>query len=445
MLLDLARRARVALPHGSPLPEAAWRLRPRVILWVLALHAVGVFCFGVVQGFGVPHSLTEAAPLAVAAWLASQEWLSRRVRAGLATFGLLTASAVLVHLSGGLIEFHFHFFVMLFVITFYQDWATFLLAVAYVGVDHGVVGLLAPHAVYNHAEAWRSPLKWAGVHALFVAGAGVAAVANWRLTEKAQAGERELADQLAYHASHDTLTGMLNRREFERCVTEALVKSRTQHREHVLCLVDLDRFKIVNDTCGHVAGDTLLRQLTAVLQAGLRSGDSLARLGGDEFGILLESCPLDHGRARAEELREALARTRFVWEQRTFSVGASFGVVAVTAFTASVDEAVQAADAACYTAKGKGRNRVHVYQPQDGEFSRRQGESHWAGRVLAAIREHRLELFSQSIVPVGSGAPAGDFVELLLRLRDEDGSLVPPAAFLPAAERYDLLPAIDRW
>jgi hypothetical protein len=136
--------------------------------------------------------------LAVAAWLASRKRFDRRVRAGLATLGLLTSSAVLVHLSGGLIEFHFHFFVMLFVITFYQDWATFLLAITFVGIDHGVVGLLAPHAVYNHAAAWRSPLKWAGVHALFVAGASVAAVANWRLTEKAQAGERALADQLAY-------------------------------------------------------------------------------------------------------------------------------------------------------------------------------------------------------------------------------------------------------
>jgi diguanylate cyclase (GGDEF)-like protein len=168
---------------------------------------------------------------------------------------------------------------------------------------------------------------------------------------------------------------VLNRREFERCVTEVLAKSRTQHREHVLCLMDLDRFKIVNDTCGHVAGDSLLRQLTALLQAGLRSGDSLARLGGDEFGILLESCPLDRGRSLAEELREAVAQSRFGWEQRTFSVGASIGVVAITPFTASVDEVMRTADAACYTAKDKGRNRVHVYQPDDGELSRRQGES----------------------------------------------------------------------
>src|SRR6266540_2857405 len=281
MLVELAQRARGALPRGAPLPEVAWRQRHRVILWVLSLHAVGVFWFGVVRGFGPAHSLTEAAPPALSAWLASQEWLSRRVRAGLATFGLLSASAVLVHLSGGLIEFHFHFFVMLFVITLYQDWVTFLLAIAFVGIDHGVVGLIDPHAVYNHAAAWRSPLKWAGVHALFVAGASVAAVANWSLTEKAQAGERALADQLAYQASHDALTGVLNRREFER-------------------------FKIVNDTCGHVAGDTMLRQLTSVLQAGMRSGDSLARLGGDEFGILLESCPLERGRGRAGGRRRLL-------------------------------------------------------------------------------------------------------------------------------------------
>jgi diguanylate cyclase (GGDEF)-like protein len=445
MLLDLARRARGALPEGVPLPEQAWRQRHGVILWVLALHAGGVFWFGVVRGFGPAHSLVEAAPLALAAWLASLRWLSRRLRAGLATFGLLTASAVLVHLSGGLTEVHFHFFVMLFVITLYQDWATFLLAIAFVGVDHGVVGLLDPHAVYSHAEAWRSPLKWAGVHALFVAGASVAAAVNWGLTEKAQAGQRALADQLAYQASHDPLTGVLNRREFERCVGAALAKSRSQHLEHVLCLLDLDRFKIINDTCGHVAGDTLLRQLTTVLQNGLRSGDSLARLGGDEFGILLESCPLDRGRGIAEALREAVAETRFTWEQHTFSIGASFGVVAVTPYTASVDEAVRTADAACYTAKGKGRNRVHVHQPGDGELSRSQGESQWAGRILAAIREHRLELFYQTIVPVRMGGRAGEFVELLLRLRDEDGVLVPPGAFLPAAERYDLLPAIDRW
>jgi len=445
MLLDLVARVRGLLPQGSPLPEPSWRMRHRVILWVLILHAAGVFCFGLVRGFGSAHSLTEAAPLAVCAWLAGQERLGRRLRAGLATFGLLTASAVLVHLSGGLIEFHFHFFVVLFVITFYQDWFTFLLAIAYVGVDHAVVGVLAPQAVYNHAAAWRSPLKWAGVHALFVAGAAVAAVAKWRLTENAQAAERAMADQLAYHASHDPLTGVLNRREFERCLGEALTRSKTQHQEHVLCLVDLDRFKLVNDTCGHAAGDSLLRQLTGLLQAQLRSGDSLARLGGDEFGILLESCPLDRGLALADTLREAVAQCRFSWEQHTFSVGASIGVVPITPFSGDLDEVVQAADAACYAAKDTGRNRVHLYQPDDRELTRRQGESHWAGRILAAIDQDRLELYCQPIVPVTDHGPTGEFVELLLRLRDEDGALIPPGSFLPAAERYDLLPAIDRW
>jgi len=219
MVPDLVRRLRAVLPEGSPLPEQAWRLRHRVILWILALHAPTLGCYALVRGYGLGHSLVEVVPLVVLTWLASQGWLSRRVRAALATFGLLTASAVLVHLSGGLIESHFHFFVMLFVITFYQDWATFLLAIAYVVVDHGVVGVIAPHATYNHPAAWNNPVKWAGVHALFVAGASVAAVANWRLTERAQAAERAMADQLAYQASHDALTGLLNRREFERSAT----------------------------------------------------------------------------------------------------------------------------------------------------------------------------------------------------------------------------------
>jgi len=321
MVPDLARRLRAVLPEGSPLPEQAWRLRHRVILWILALHVPTLGCYALVRGYGLGHSLVEVVPLVVLTWLASQEWLSRRVRAALATFGLLTASAVLVHLSGGLIESHFHFFVMLFVITFYQDWATFLLAIAYVAVDHGVVGVIAPHATYNHPAAWNNPVKWAGVHALFVAGASVAAVANWRLTERAQAAERAMADQLAYQASHDALTGLLNRREFERCVNEALTRSKTQRLEHVLCFVDLDRFKIVNDTCGHAAGDTLLRQLAALFQHQVRSSDSLARLGGDEFGVLLTSYrSARHGpRSRAlgggVGLPHALGSRRCCWRR----------------------------------------------------------------------------------------------------------------------------------
>jgi len=445
MALDWVQRARRGLPAGHPLTDSAWRLRHRVILYVLMGHAMGVLAFALAQGRPLPQILLSAAPLGILTWLAGLRRLNRSVRACLATFGLLTASVVLVHLSGGLIELHFHFFVMLFVIVFYQDWATFLLAVGFVVAEHAVVGVLMPHAVYNHAAAWHSPVKWAGVHAIFVLGASVAAVLNWRLMEKAQVGERAMAGQLAHQANHDYLTGVLNRREFERRVTEALNRSRTRQQNHVLMMIDLDRFKIVNDTSGHLAGDSLLRQISMVLRAEIRSGDSLARLGGDEFGILLENCSLENATERAEALCAAVAQFRFVWGQRTFNIGASIGVAAITSLTASLDEAVQAVDAACYAAKDNGRNRIHVYRPDDDELGRRRGDSHTAGRVLAAIRENRLELYYQTIAPLNAASAVGSFVELLLRMRDEDGTLVSPGLFLPAAERYDLMPTVDRW
>jgi diguanylate cyclase (GGDEF)-like protein len=360
-----------------------------------------------------------------------------------ATLGLLTASAVLVHLSGGLIEFHFHFFVMLFVVTFYQDWATFLLAVVYVLVDHGVVGVISPRSLYDHPDAWASPVKWALVHALFIAAAGCAAVANWRLAERAQETERELVERLAYEASHDPLTGALNRREFEQCLAAAGERSGPDGTPYAVCVIDLDRFKIVNDTCGHAAGDALLRQLTLLIADALPGGARLARLGGDEFGLLVQGSP-DRAMAVAETVRSAVARHRFGWEQHIFMLGISIGVAPITSPAATVGELLQAADAACYAAKDRGRDRVHLYQPDDGDLATQHGNAQWAGRILAAIRENRLELHYQPIVPLAA-ADTGSFGEVLVRLRQPDGTLAYPGAFMPAAERYELMPAIDRW
>jgi diguanylate cyclase (GGDEF)-like protein len=449
------------LPAGRPLSEADWALRHRTILRVLHGHAVGVFFLGLFRGYPPAAAIAYALPLALLAWLAGLDRLDRRVRACLATTGLLTASAVLVQLSHGLIEMHFHFFVMLFVITFYQDWVTFLLAALYVVVDHGVVGVLAPHLLYNHADAWQHPVKWAIVHAAFITGAGIAAITNWRLVERAEAAQHELADRLAYQASHDPLTGALNRREFERRVGDALagwqcaaaaLDAAGAHAgpappappDEVVCVIDLDRFKIVNDTCGHAAGDALLRQVTALIEAQVRTSDSVARLGGDEFGILLSRCPAPRAMRRMEAVRAAVAAYRFGWEQHTFMIGASIGVAAATRLTGSLDELLRSADAACYAAKDKGRDRVHLYQPDDVDLARQQGNSHWAGRILAALEEGRLELHYQAIAPI-SAPRAGAYGELLLRLRQTDGTLAFPGAFLPAAERYSLLPAIDRW
>jgi diguanylate cyclase (GGDEF)-like protein/PAS domain S-box-containing protein len=257
---------------------------------------------------------------------------------------------------------------------------------------------------------------------------------------------RSLARRLAYQASHDPLTGLVNRREFEQRLAHSIEDARTTGVAHVCLYLDLDQFKVVNDTCGHPAGDELLRQIAAVLQPNLRASDALARLGGDEFGVLLEGCPLEQGREIAEALRRALRAFRFAWADRTFDVGASVGVVRVTAASGSVGAVLSAADVACYAAKDLGRNRVHVYEESDLDLARRRGEMQYVSRITEALAADRLVLHAQAIVPIADGAAAAPrAIEVLVRMREEDGSLVPPSAFLPAAERYNLMPALDRW
>jgi diguanylate cyclase (GGDEF)-like protein/PAS domain S-box-containing protein len=255
---------------------------------------------------------------------------------------------------------------------------------------------------------------------------------------------RRLARQLAYQASHDVLTGLINRREFELRLAQALQSARADGTEHALCYLDLDQFKVVNDTCGHMAGDQLLKQLTVLLRPRLRATDILARLGGDEFGVLLEGCPLAKARDIADGLRQTVREFRFVWQDKTFDVGVSLGVVPITADTIGVAEALSAADAACYVAKDRGRNRVYVYQPDDTALAKHHGEMEWAQRIARAIEAGRLCLYCQ---PIASLAPCDDLPlhEILVRLIDQRGELVPPMAFIPAAERYNVMAAVDRW
>lgn len=251
--------------------------------------------------------------------------------------------------------------------------------------------------------------------------------------------------RLRYQASHDTLTGLVNRREFESRLERALLGARQHGHVHTLCYLDLDQFKVVNDSCGHVAGDELLRQLSALLQSRVRERDTLARLGGDEFGVLLENCDLASAQPLAELLRQTVKDYRFSWHDRAFGVGVSIGMVEINRDSGDLSTLLSAADAACYAAKDRGRNRVHVYREQDGEVQRRRGEMQWAARVGQAMEENRFRLFHQPIVPArpGSGQPLHH--EILLRMLDDDGEPVLPMAFIPAAERYNLMPAIDRW
>lgn len=254
---------------------------------------------------------------------------------------------------------------------------------------------------------------------------------------------RDLQRELGYQASHDPLTGLYNRREFDREVTRALERSERDGQQHTLCYLDLDQFKVVNDTCGHAAGDQLLQKLTADLLARLRKADVLARLGGDEFGLLLANRPLRRALDVAEGLRETVNAFRFQWQDKTFQIGVSIGLVELTPRIASAAEALAAADMACYAAKDDGRNRVHVYRPDDADLTRRREEMGMVSAVQRALAEDGLELFAQVIAPVQEAMLLPHY-EVLVRMRDADGRPLSPGAFVPAAERFQLMSSIDR-
>ena len=262
--------------------------------------------------------------------------------------------------------------------------------------------------------------------------------------------ERRLKRALSYQASHDALTGLINRREFDARLETAVTAAQRGEVEYVLLYVDLDQFKIVNDTCGHSAGDRLLRDITSLLQTRVRASDTIARLGGDEFGLLLERCSVEQAERVADSIRHAIHGYRFLWGANSLSVGASIGVVRIGRETTSAAAVLSAADIACYAAKDGGRNRVQVYERDHG--TNRHREMQWVGRIARAVEDGRLELFAQRIVPTapGKGADARadsgtPFYELMVRLRGEDGTLVSPNEFIPAAERYNVMVMVDRW
>jgi diguanylate cyclase (GGDEF)-like protein/PAS domain S-box-containing protein len=254
---------------------------------------------------------------------------------------------------------------------------------------------------------------------------------------------RQLAHQVSWQAAHDALTGLINRRAFETAVAEALHNAKEDGHRHALLYMDLDRFKVVNDSCGHGAGDVLLQTLSRLLQEHMRESDVLARLGGDELGVLLSYCPLPGALRRADEIRQAVRDFRFLWGDRAFELGISIGLVEIDADSKSMSELMIAADQACYLAKEQGRNRVHVYRESDVMQARRQGELQWVARLHDALAHDRFRLFSQPIVPLDGAATGHE--EVLIRFANGNGRLVLPGAFIPAAERYDLMAPLDRW
>jgi diguanylate cyclase (GGDEF)-like protein/PAS domain S-box-containing protein len=255
---------------------------------------------------------------------------------------------------------------------------------------------------------------------------------------------RGLTRQMSYQASHDALTGLVNRREFEQRLQDALEAAHDGTARHVLCYLDLDRFKAVNDECGHVAGDSMLREVAALIKEEVRDSDTVGRLGGDEFGVLLFGCPLEKARQIADDVVRAVGDFRFVWKDKIFNVGVSVGLVEVSRESGSLEDLIGAADSACYVAKKQG-GRVHVYSARDEAAARQRGEIHWLQLLQSALKDGRFELHAQPIVAVDAQTTLGPGLEVLLRLRDEDGSIIAPGEFMAAAERYRLMPHVDRW
>ena len=266
-----------------------------------------------------------------------------------------------------------------------------------------------------------------------------------RELREAQNRRQHLAAQITIEhlAYHDVLTGLYNRAEFERRLTLAL-KNASADRQYALFYLDLDQFKIVNDTCGHLAGDEMLKQVTALLKEPMRGSDILARLGGDEFGVLLENCSLAHAEEVAGRMLQMVEEFRFPWRGKTFSIGVSIGLVMLDSPEQTHTEIMRAADMACYAAKDHGRGRIHVYRPDDAELEQRRGEMEWVSHITNALQGNQFVLHQQRILAL-DGSSSGPSCEFLIRMKDIDGKLIMPGAFLPAAERYDLMPKLDRW
>ena len=256
---------------------------------------------------------------------------------------------------------------------------------------------------------------------------------------------RGLARQMSYQATHDALTGLINRRDFERRCEEAIERGHRGDGQHVLCYLDLDRFKAVNDTSGHIAGDSMLREVAKLLRDAVRDSDTVARLGGDEFGMLLIGCPLEKAQQISDDVCRSVGDYRFVWRDKIFNIGVSVGIVEISRESGTLDELLAAADSACYVAKKQGTGHVAVYSARDEAHARHSGEIQWLQRLQGALKENRFHLYQQIIVPANGPNGRGPAMEMLVRMRDEAGNDVPPADFVRAAERYRLMGLVDRW
>ncbi len=416
------------IPRGRGLPDDVWCRRHRAVLVLLWAHVVAISAFGMLQGFGAPHSLFEASTVAGAAFLASWDRLGRTARAGFASLGLLTSSAVLVHLSGGYVEFHFHFFVMVALMALYQHWVPFLLAVGYVVIHHGVVGVLDPASVYNHPAALAHPWRWAAIHGAFITAASIVSLTAWRLNE--------------YQALHDPLTKLANGMLLQdRLAHAAAVRRRHEHRVFAVLYLDLDAFKSINDTVGHATADRLLVALARRLETHVRPSDTIARLGGDEFAILLDDVADVSDAARVAERLICAVREPQTVDGKRFCVTASIGIAVADRQVDDAGELLRNADIAMYSAKARGKDRYEIFEPEMHAAAVRRLELE--KDLQRAVESSEFVVHYQPIVSLPLGCIVG--MEALVRWAHPQRGLVPPAEFIPVAEEIGLIGAIGRF
>ena len=256
---------------------------------------------------------------------------------------------------------------------------------------------------------------------------------------------KKVSEQLNYQATHDALTELINRREFENRVSRTIETAKQNNSKHVLCYLDLDQFKIINDTCTHVAGDELLKQFANILLGTFRFRDSVGRLGGDEFAVLLEHCSVQQAEQHAQQLLDKVRNFQFHWNNTSFRIGVSIGIVAIDQNTQNMSALLSHADIACYSAKNAGRHRIHVFQDNDNDLTFVHKELQWISRINRALNENLFSLYLQPIFRLDDYLKAPDHFEVLIRLQDSYGEIIPPGAFLPAVERFNLSLQVDEW
>jgi diguanylate cyclase (GGDEF)-like protein len=416
------------MPQGQLLPEHIWRRRHQTIVYLMWFHVAFLTAFGLVQGQSVPHMAFESALLVAPALLAGSEWASMKLRVAAASFGLITASAMLVHLSNGYIEAHFHFFVMIGVLTLYQDWMPFLVAIGYVVLHHGAAGAVAPETVYSHASGIAHPWRWALIHGGFVLAASAAHIVAWRTNE----------NQLL----RDPLTGLPSRVLFNNRLGQALERLQRRRGRYVAVLfLDLDRFKVINDSLGHTAGDKLIVAVAERLRHSLRRHETVARFGGDEFAILCEDISDEQDAiAVGERVLRAFA-TPFHLAHGDSTSSASLGIALSADPDQDVEELIRDADAAMYRAKEAGGGRLMLFD----EVTRQRALTrlHTETALRVAIEREEFRVYFQPEVSVETGSIVG--LEALVRWEHPEDGLVGPDRFIALAEETGLIVPIGTW